>query len=326
MNNNALSLDVLTSEFITELDNRLDTVAGCADQIIKIPESLGDGQNYLIHVSNDIDLMVSESRFNQPVRFAAPNPEMCGAMVILEGECRMQIAGDAQEHTVKQGQAMLFILGSSECSISYPAGKIKMINFSVPKQLMAQLGTNNPNFPIHGNSETYTVEKDLLFTVPLSPELSRNVQQIYAANLSGEAQPLFINAKVIEILALMYHYFSEQKSIYPGIKPLDLQSIMRAADIVEKEMKHPPSLTELSRLVGINDNKLKKLFKAVFNNTVFGYLKEKRLQRASELLIQGDLTVQQVATMVGFKHTGHFAKSFTESFGKTPAEFKRLGH
>ena len=323
MNPLCLSLDVLTREYLNQVENRLEAYAGCADQIIRLPENLGSGLNYLIKVSQDIDLMVSESSFNQAVSFDTPNPEVCGAMIVLEGECSMTTHHNGAQHTVKAGQAMLFILSSSRCSVSYPRGKIRMINFSVPKGLMAQLGGTSDRFPIERDNDDFRIVEDLMFTVPVSPELSKNVQQIYQANLSDEARSLFINAKVIEILALVYHACKEQKARYPGVKSTDLNSIMHAAEIVEQEMASPPTLQDLAHRVGINDYKLKKLFKTVFGNTVYGYLKEKRMHHACQLLMQGELSVQQVAETVGFKHSGHFSKLFNEQHGMTPVSFKR---
>lgn len=319
----SLRLEDLTRDYLNQVDTRLDTFAGCADQVIHIPQSLGSGKNYLIKMTGDIDLMVSESSFNQPVSFDAPNPDMCGAMIVMEGECCMKTRHNEVEYRVRAGQAMLFILSSSECSVSYPEGKIKMINFSVPKHLMARLGSQSEDLQLMKDGSDFTIIEDYLITVPVSPELGKNVQQIYAENLSQEARHLFINAKVIEILALIYHAFKEQSNKYPAIKSSDLTSIMAAAEIIEKEMIAPPSLQGLARRVGINDNKLKRLFKAVFDNTVFGYLKEKRLQAACDLLVNGDLSVQQVSAQVGLKHSGHFSRLFAETFGMTPLEYKR---
>ena len=316
-----LNLDDLTRDYLDQVDNRLDAIAGCSDQIINIPEAYGSGKNYLIKVSDDIDLMVSESNFNHEVNFNTPSPDMCGAMIVIEGECRMKTPHT--EFKVQSGQAMLFIMSSSQCSISYPKGKIKMINFSVSTHLMAQLGGQVKNLPIINKDNEFKIMEDYFINVPVSPKLGKNVQQIYEANLSKEARRLFINAKVLEILALIYHVSKEQSAKYPSIKTSDLSSIMAAANIIEQEMSNPPSLPELARRVGINDYKLKKLFKVVFDNTVYGYLKEKRLQVASDLLIDGELSVQQVCVYVGLKHSGHFSKLFTERFGVTPINYKR---
>lgn len=52
-------------------------------------------------------------------------------------------------------------------------------------------------------------------------------------------------------------------------------------------MAEPPSLLELSRLIGLNDYKLKTGFKEMYGTTVFGYLREQRLEKAYRLLMEG---------------------------------------
>ncbi len=56
---------------------------------------------------------------------------------------------------------------------------------------------------------------------------------------------------------------------------------------------------------------------------MYGYLNEKRMQRASELLIKGELSIQEVALSVGFKHVGYFSRLFRKTYHNTPLAYKR---
>ncbi|MFD2176720.1 helix-turn-helix transcriptional regulator [Veronia pacifica] len=58
-------------------------------------------------------------------------------------------------------------------------------------------------------------------------------------------------------------------------------------------------------------------------STVYGYLNEKRMIKARDMLIAGNVSVQQVAEAVGFKHSGYFCRLFKEKFTETPLEFMR---
>lgn len=98
--------------------------------------------------------------------------------------------------------------------------------------------------------------------------------------------------------------------------------MLQAAKIIEENMTEPPSLLELSRKIGINDSKLKKNFKLVFGNTVYGYLNDKRMIRASELLLNGELSVTEVFHQVGYKHVGYVSKIFKERFLCSPKHYK----
>ncbi|WP_289500410.1 helix-turn-helix transcriptional regulator [Gloeocapsopsis sp. IPPAS B-1203] len=58
----------------------------------------------------------------------------------------------------------------------------------------------------------------------------------------------------------------------------------------------------------------------MFQTTVVGYLTQQRLEQAERLLRQGDCTVAEVATLVGYGHLGHFATAFKRRFGMTPSQ------
>ncbi len=262
----------------TDSENRYPTkspYSSCADQVVEIPDQLGQGSNYLVKVSPDVDLMFTDTFFKSPVTFESDHTKMYGAIVVTEGQLTIRTENSSNNHVIRKGSALIFIIGDTHCTFSYPAGQVKMLNFSISPALMSQLGSNTHDFPIqkqenNTDDNPYVVTHDCLWSVPVTPELTQNILQIYEANLTDAAQQFYINGKIIEVLALLYHSYRVKAAIDPGIKAHDLLCIMHAAEIIEGKMMSPPSLLELARAVGINDNKLKKLFKILFNNSSFG--------------------------------------------------------
>lgn len=57
--------------------------------------------------------------------------------------------------------------------------------------------------------------------------------------------------------------------------------------------------------------------------TLNQYIKEVRLNRARDLLVNPEITtsVKQVAYSVGFKDTKNFSRNFKKRFGKSPSEY-----
>src|SRR5690606_41294996 len=80
----------------------------------------------------------------------------------------------------------------------------------------------------------------------------------------------------------------------------------------------PTSIMYLSRLVGTNECNLKNNFKAVFGNTVYGYAKQARMEKAHKLLTTQSRKVSEVAQLVGYRHASHFTAAFKQYFGYTP--------
>jgi AraC family transcriptional activator of pyochelin receptor len=81
------------------------------------------------------------------------------------------------------------------------------------------------------------------------------------------------------------------------------------------------SLRKICMRFGINEFALKNGFKTLFGTTVFDYLIGRRLDHARELLLQPDNSIQQVASLVGYKYANHFSTAFKNRFGKTPRSF-----
>jgi AraC-like DNA-binding protein len=52
------------------------------------------------------------------------------------------------------------------------------------------------------------------------------------------------------------------------------------------------------------------------------YLHDVRLRRAAQLLSRGDLSVDEIASKVGFSSRSHFSRTFRDHFGASPLAFR----
>ncbi|NCU06276.1 MAG: helix-turn-helix transcriptional regulator, partial [Chitinophagaceae bacterium] len=85
------------------------------------------------------------------------------------------------------------------------------------------------------------------------------------------------------------------------------------------------TLQQLSRKVGINEFKLKKGFKQLFGDTVFGYRHTVRMERAKEIILETKLEFSDIAFMTGFEHAENFHKAFKKYHGYTAVELRKYG-
>ncbi len=148
--------------------------------------------------------------------------------------------------------------------------------------------------------------------------------QIMDCQFTGSARKFFIQAKALELLSYQLDTLGRQKS--NGRKaPLaksDVERIREARTILRTSMASPPSLADLAAMVGVNTNKLKTGFRAVFNQTAFGCLHEDRMHRAQALLQERQLNVSEVAWEIGYSNVGHFSVAFRKFFGVRPKDFR----
>jgi AraC-like DNA-binding protein len=74
----------------------------------------------------------------------------------------------------------------------------------------------------------------------------------------------------------------------------------------------------------LNEFKLKTGFKKVFDNTVFGYLNDQRLDHASELMLQQQYRpLSDIALELGYSSPQHFSNAFSKKFGISPGKMRR---
>jgi AraC-like DNA-binding protein len=109
------------------------------------------------------------------------------------------------------------------------------------------------------------------------------------------------------------------------IRQSELDRIHQAKEILLQDIENPPSLLELAHRVGLNDYKLKSLFRQVFGTTVFGYLHQQRMQRAHHLLQTSDLTVTEVANLVGYTSLSAFSTAFKKFYRISPSHLRAMG-
>ncbi|WP_118975036.1 helix-turn-helix domain-containing protein [Taibaiella koreensis] len=158
-------------------------------------------------------------------------------------------------------------------------------------------------------------------SLPMTFAMHQCIREIMGCNQKGGLKLLFLQSKSIELLTLQAQAFEEYHDRNPGAckTEYDKERIHYAREYLLLHAAEPPSLTELARVAGLNEFKLKNGFREIFNNSVFGYLNEYRLQGAREMLLAGG-AIKTVADHFGFSSVQHFSKAFRQQFGLPPGQ------
>ena len=95
----------------------------------------------------------------------------------------------------------------------------------------------------------------------------------------------------------------------------------RATQLIQA---HPESVTlaGLASELSYHPNYLSGMLRAETGRTFTQLVLEARMERASALLRGSELTVEEVARLVGYSNPSNFHKAFREAFGETPARHR----
>lgn len=83
------------------------------------------------------------------------------------------------------------------------------------------------------------------------------------------------------------------------------------------------NLEELANLVEMSPCYFSKLFKQSTGITPHKYVIRTRIDRTKELLIQGKMSIADIAQTVGFAHQSHLNLHFKRQLGVTPKQFRQ---
>jgi AraC-like DNA-binding protein len=137
---------------------------------------------------------------------------------------------------------------------------------------------------------------------------------------SEDAKGMYMYARVLDLLWLLQENYLralQPRTVY--IKTdYDKERIVFARNYLLTHMNAPPSLIQLAAIAGINEFKLKRGFKEMFNQTVFGYLADVRLEMARRALREKQKTITQIAFELGFSSLQHFSAAFKKKFSVSP--------
>lgn len=146
--------------------------------------------------------------------------------------------------------------------------------------------------------------------------------------LDGRYKQLYMRGKTVELLAIQLEEYEQQAGFRTPVKKIktlkqtDIDRMYHAREIILSNLNSPCSLIDLAHQVGTNDAYLKRHFKEVFGNTVFGFLQSIKMVEARKRLQDGQ-SVSEVAYFTGYKHVAHFTRAFKKHFGVAPGQVSR---
>jgi AraC family transcriptional regulator len=106
---------------------------------------------------------------------------------------------------------------------------------------------------------------------------------------------------------------------------LSRRQLRRVTDYIEAHLDDDLSLRQLAALAGLGLSQFKLLFRRSAGLPLHQYVIHRRVERARQLLTEGDLPISAVALEVGFTHQSHMARHVRRLLGVAPAELARRG-
>lgn len=101
-----------------------------------------------------------------------------------------------------------------------------------------------------------------------------------------------------------------------------LVHLRAARDHADRNFAEPLDLEQLAAVARLSKFHFQRLFTSTYGLSPAGYVSQRRIERAQDLLRATNLTVTEVCHAVGFSSLGSFSSRFREIVGVSPSEFQ----
>ncbi len=284
------------------------------EETCKLPELLGEGHSQLIELCDGLGLTIDTWEYQHTFMFD-----------LYERSHEVELYVDIPaHHTQQNSRYKLFGSGIAPQEIEEIPAFGPGIHLSVhiePNLLKALYADPGGELPPELRPLITPNEWQLRLRDRKVPsQMQTIVQQMINCPYQGLIKQIYLQGKVFELLAIQIELLQFDQGVFPSyrLERATVDGVYQARSMLLANLGQPLSILELAQQVGISDRTLRRGFRQVFGTTVVGYLTDKRLELAEQMLRQQTHTVEEVAGLTGYSSRSHFAVAFKRKFGITP--------
>lgn len=167
----------------------------------------------------------------------------------------------------------------------------------------------------------HTEERVRILVKPVNERLLRFFESIEP--YFNEPENIDAGLIKIKMLELLYDLAGTDKNLFQQLLQMKQPVRTEIPEIMEKNYTSPVSLTELAYLSGRSLASFKRDFHAIYNMAPSQWIRNKRLDKAKEVLENTSMAVSDICYTLGFENPAHFSRIFKEHFGYPPSNLRQ---
>ena len=143
------------------------------------------------------------------------------------------------------------------------------------------------------------------------------------AQSPGTGGPLYAEALSLQLTVhLLRHYaVCRYRDPAPGgrLRRADLD---RLRDYIDAHLAAPLSLEDLARVIGLGPWTLSRQLRQAVGCSPYRFVIDRRIARARELVLAGNLPLKEIAAATGFSDQAHLTRTMRARLGVTPGQLR----
>lgn len=250
------------------------------------------------------DIFAMRQKWFRGVTFHMDHPRKSSAVIYLNG-CVGEYASDSSDTFVAPCKSLVCLPAYSEyrvlnvdCGLAHPDAYL--VEFNIVKDHSILTFAPTP-FVIEG------------LNAPLASELMREVVETYEASIRS---PMALKAAIYRLITFLGR--ESRRSYEKKYLP-----IAKGIELLESDTLCERSVAEIAGICGVSSGCFRRLFREYSGKSPAEYRNDVRLDRAKNMLLGNNMTVDTIADALGFESGAYFCRFFKKKIGMTPKEYRK---
>ena len=318
-----------SEESIFSLADALESVY--INNTIKIPPKSGNGIIRKIKIEDGLYMRVWDFQLNRPLRVSKIADEKSEDKVfhigfLLNPEALLlRIEGMRKEIRAKAGRNILFMSNDASSEIEViTENNLQAIDISFTASWLAKTFVDAEAPLQQFISHILNNPKPTVFLESTSSAEYRGLIDIHSC-ASADARPtLQIKAGVLSLLSGFFNKMCNKSvEVTMGNRFFYADKMMEVEKILKAHLeKRLPGIEAIARQVALGESTLKRHFKLMFGKSIYEYYLEIKMDFAKRVILEQELSVNQVATMLDYEKVSNFIDMFKRHHGMSPGAFR----
>lgn len=110
---------------------------------------------------------------------------------------------------------------------------------------------------------------------------------------------------------------------YKHVEKRSFLTIKKGIEHLQKDGKQELSIDEIAKMCFVTPAYFRRLFKEYFGVSPSEYRKKRKIERAKELMEHSELSVEELAILLGYADPSYFHRVFKREVGMSPSDYKK---
>lgn len=154
---------------------------------------------------------------------------------------------------------------------------------------------------------------------------NKSIEHIFAElySVPDKIKINYYKIKILEILLFLSAIDEPIKEKRAYFSKSNVEKVKNIEKLITKNIEKKYTLEYLSKIYDISLTTMKKCFKEMFGISIYAYVKQHKIQKAANLLLETGSNILQIANCVGYNNGSKFASAFKDIIGISPKEYRK---